>query len=696
MKLSEIPVETLKGVGAKVAEKLSQLSIFNLEDLLFHLPYKYQDRSKVVPIGSLLHGQTAQIFGVVEGADIVFGKRRSLVCKISDSTGIMDIRLFYFSMSQKKQFVRGQYVQCYGQVSNSGRSISMIHPEIKYLKDNSSPILNDRLTAVYGTTDGLQQRTFQSLMSQVVNKINPTNIKELLPQKLLKQLNFPPLSDALKLLHQPPVGIALQDIQNGEHPLVQRLAFEELMAHHLSLLKLKQKQQSYASFPIKSQLQKRQAFEESLPFSLTGAQKRVNQEVSQGLSYNFPMMRLVQGDVGCGKTLIAAFAAFDVVHNGHQTVVMAPTELLAEQHYHAFCNWFEPLGIDICILVSSLAAKQKKENLAKIADGKSQIIIGTHAVFQTQVAFAQLALVIIDEQHRFGVEQRKMLLEKGTQSEGGNVFRPHQLVMTATPIPRTLAQTTYADLDLSIIDELPPGRKAIETSVICDTQRAKVVERIKHACSADKRQVYWVCTLIDESEELACQAAEVTFKELQEQLHPLNVGLIHGRLKSIEKNQIMQSFKNGKLDLLVATTVIEVGVDVPNASLMIIENPERLGLSQLHQLRGRVGRGEKQSFCILMYRSPLSQNAKQRLNVMRETNDGFIIAEKDLEIRGAGEVLGTRQTGEVLFRFADLMRDRGLLPQIQKNAETIARHHPELLPDLFSRWVKNGDQLSQV
>lgn len=696
MKLADLSVETLKGVGAKVAEKLSRLSIFSLEDLLFHLPYKYQDRSKIAPIGSLLHGQTAQVFGEIEAADIVFGKRRSLICKISDSTGIMDIRLFYFSMAQKKQFIRGDFIQCYGQVSHSGRSISMIHPEIKFLKSKNQPELSNRLTAIYPTTDGLQQRTFQSLITQALKKLNQSNVRELMPQALLEQLKFPPLSEALELLHQPPIGISLDDIQNGEHPLIQRLAFEELMAHHIALRRLKLKHQSYKSFVIPKSDKRADQFLQQLPFNLTGAQHRVVREVEADLRQSFPMMRLVQGDVGCGKTLIAALAALNVADSKLQTVLMAPTELLAEQHFEAFKAWFAALGIEVCLLISSLPVAIKKRNLQAIQSGSCSIVIGTHAVFQKQVEFHKLALVIIDEQHRFGVEQRKSLLEKGFKNVSGEIIKPHQLVMTATPIPRTLAQTTYADLDLSIVDELPPGRKPIETSVISDVNRDKVINRIKHACKIDRRQVYWVCTLIDESEELACQAAEVTYQALQKQLAPLKIGLVHGRLKPQEKHSTMEQFKNAEIDLLVATTVIEVGVDVPNASLMIIENPERLGLSQLHQLRGRVGRGEQQSFCILMYHPPLSQNAKQRLNVMRETNDGFVVAEKDLEIRGAGEVLGTRQTGEVLFRFADLLRDRGLLPQVHQNSEVIAKHHPGLVIELLNRWVKEGEQLSQV
>lgn len=697
MNLSQISVETLKGVGSKIAEKLAILSIINLEDLLFHLPSRYQDRSRIHPIGSLIHGQTAQVFGMIEAADIAFGKRRSLVCKISDASGILDIRLFYFSMAQKKQFKRGEYVQCYGQVSHSGRSFAMIHPEIKFLKSQQMPKLEAGLQAVYPTTQGLQQRTFQSLIKQAMSSLSTGNIKELLPQALLEKLNFPPLADALKLLHRPPLDISLADIQSGEHPLIQRLAFEELMAQHLALKKLKQKHQAHQSYPITNHQPLYSKFEISLPFTLTDAQKNVIKEIRDDLNQEFPMMRLVQGDVGCGKTLVAAFAMLDVAADSFQSVLMAPTELLAEQHYVSFQTWFKLLGIQVALLTSKMSNKQKLESLENIKTGKAKVIIGTHAVFQQQVEFADLALVVIDEQHRFGVEQRKTLLEKGVSSTQNNsALHPHQLIMTATPIPRTLAQTAYADLNLSIINEMPPGRKLVETSVINELKKPQVIQRIRHACQNDKRQIYWVCTLIDESEELECQAAEVTYQELSDQLPELRVGLVHGRLKSKDKHELMAKFKAGELDILVATTVIEVGVDVPNASLMIIENPERLGLSQLHQLRGRVGRGEKQSYCILMYHAPLSQTAKQRLNVMRDTNDGFKIAEKDLEIRGAGEVLGTRQTGEVLFRFADLLRDRKLLPQVQQNAELIAKSHPELIGALCARWIKDGEQMSHV
>ncbi len=694
MKLSQISVETLKGVGTKVAEKLSNIGIISIEDLLFHLPSRYQDRSRIHPIANLLHGQTAQVFAEVESVDIVFGKKRSLVCKISDGTGTLDIRLFFFSMAQKKSFVRGQYVQVYGQVSRAGRSISMIHPEIKYLKNQSTPKLEDGLQAVYPTTQGLQQRTFHSIVKQAVQYLDTGYVKELLPEKLLQKLNFPSLAKALHLLHQPPLNISLEDIHSGEHPLIQRLAFEELMAQHLSMLQLKLARKSFKSQSISINQKMINQFIQQLPFELTNAQNRVIKEIQNDLIQPSPMSRLVQGDVGCGKTLVAALSMLPVAKQGLQAVIMAPTEILAEQHGISFKNWFESLGIKVVLLVSKMKVKDQRETLELIESGDAKIIVGTHAVFQKRVSFKQLSLVVIDEQHRFGVEQRKMLLDKAQVSS--NNLIPHQLVMTATPIPRTLAQTTYADLDLSIIDELPPGRKPIETSVVSDLNREKVIERIRNACLKDRRQVYWVCTLIEESEEIPSQAAEDAFELLKMQLTELKIGLIHGRLKPAEKKLQIDAFKSGELDILVATTVIEVGVDVPNASVMIIENPERLGLSQLHQLRGRVGRGDKVCFCLLMYHAPLSQNAKQRLQIMRETNDGFIIAEKDLEIRGAGEVLGTRQTGETLFRFADLLRDRKLLPLVQQNVASIAEHHPKIALELRKRWIKKGEKLSHV
>ena len=694
-KLASIKVDSLKGVGPKVAEKLANLSITSVEDLLFHLPTKYQDRSRVHPIASLRPGEYAQVCGMVEAADIVFGKRRSLICKISDGTGILDIRLFYFSMAQKKQFVRGQYVQCYGQVSFIGKNYSMIHPEIQYLKDNPEPRLENGLKAIYPVTDGLQQRTISSLIQQSLNLLKRSNPTELIPAEWLSKLEFPPLADALRMLHRPPLDISLESLQKGEHPLIRRLAFEELVAQHIAFENIKIKNRNNNALSIARQSNLQQKLLANLPFTLTNAQHRVVKEIENDMQNPFPMMRLVQGDVGSGKTLIAACAIFNCVAQNFQAALMAPTEILAEQHHKNFQQWCEPLGIESVLLTSKMSAPIKRATLESIAQDNAKIIIGTHALFQSQVNFANLALVIIDEQHRFGVEQRKTLLEKGFEANQEKSY-PHQLVMTATPIPRTLAQTAFADLELSVVDELPPGRKPIQTAVLSDQKRAQIMQRVREYCTTDNKQVYWVCTLIEESDELQCQAAEATFGELQQALPELKIGLVHGRLKPTEKQQIMQEFKSGNLDLLVATTVIEVGVDVPNASLMIIENPERLGLSQLHQLRGRVGRGDAESHCILMYHSPLSRNAKQRLEVMRSSNDGFVIAEKDLELRGPGEVLGTRQTGTLEYRFADLVRDSHLLPEVYQCANEIALSQPKLATALTSRWIRQNQELSRV
>lgn len=694
-KLATINVSVLKGVGPKVADKLANLGISNLEDLLFHLPVRYQDRSRIHPIASLQHGQTAQICGTIEASNIIFGKRRSLVCKVSDGSGLIDVRLFYFSSVQKKQFVRGEYIQCFGQVSHFGHSFGMIHPEIIFLKQQSSPKLQPGLQAIYPTTEGLQQRTFKAIMQQALNYLKRNQVTELLPQSWLQQLNFPALAEALQTLHNPPLEISLSALENGEHPLIQRLAFEELVAQHIALQKIKIQVQRHQAFPIKRANKLAQQLLSNLTFNLTSAQNRVIDEVHHDMSRTFPMMRLVQGDVGSGKTLVAAFNMLSSVADDKQAVLMAPTEILAEQHFKNFMSWFSPLNLKVVLLTSKMNTADKKLALEQIANGQAQFVIGTHALFQNQVKFHQLGLVVIDEQHRFGVEQRKTLLEKGYIANQ-NQYQPHQLIMTATPIPRTLAQTAFADLDLSVIDELPPGRKPITTVAIADDKRSQVIQRVEQACLNDQRQVYWVCTLIDESEELQCQAAEVTHKQLQEALPNLKIGLIHGRMKGEEKQQVMNDFKQGSLHLLVATTVIEVGVDVPNASLMIIENPERLGLSQLHQLRGRVGRGDKESHCLLMYHAPLSNNAKQRLAVMRESNDGFVIAEKDLELRGPGEVLGTRQTGVLEYRFADLIRDSELLPDVYSCADDLMQNSPQVCETLISRWIKQGGTLGRV
>ncbi|MDH5630233.1 MAG: ATP-dependent DNA helicase RecG, partial [Gammaproteobacteria bacterium] len=574
-KLSEIQVSKLNGVGPKVAEKLTRLGINNVEDLLFHFPHRYQDKSRIQAIGSLRYGQTAQICARIEACDIVYGKRRSLLCRVSDDTGIMDIRLFYFSMAQKKQFIRGQYLQCYGQVSFVGRYYTMVHPEMKYLKDSSDPILQKNLQAFYPATEGLQQNRLSKIIAQALDYLDKVDINELMPDKWMQKHHFPDLKTSLKQLHQPPASISLNDLQNGSLSLVKRLAFEELVAQQVALKIIKSSNAGHSAINIPIAENQIQQFRQQLPFELTAAQDKVIATIQKDMNGTAAMMRLVQGDVGSGKTLVAAFALLSVLQAGKQGCFMAPTELLAEQHFKNFSLWFKPFNIEVCLLTSKLSKSNRTQILQQIQSGQSQLIIGTHALFQADVHYQQLALVIIDEQHRFGVEQRKQLLEKA-YAANSNKFQPHQLVMTATPIPRTLTQIAYTDLDVSIIDQLPPGRQPVITSVISDEKREQVIEKVRNACREDKRQIYWVCTLIEESEEMQSQAAESTFQQLSEALPDVSVALIHGRMKSDEKQTIMLAFKQGKIDLLVATTVIEVGVDVPNASLMIIENPERL------------------------------------------------------------------------------------------------------------------------
>jgi ATP-dependent DNA helicase RecG len=512
-------------------------------------------------------------------------------------------------------------------------------------------------------------------------------LREWLPQELLSKMQLTELGAAVRFLHRPPPDADQDLLLAGKHPAQKRLAFEELLAHQLGLRKLRSQLRKTKAPLLQGSGQLVQALLQQLPFQLTSAQQRVTQEISNDINQPHPMMRLIQGDVGSGKTVVAALAALQAVEAGYQVAIMAPTELLAEQHLLNLQAWLQPMRIEVAWLTSRHKGKPRQEILSSLADGKAQVIVGTHALFQDDVSYQRLGLVIIDEQHRFGVHQRMALRDKGA---GGQLV-PHQLIMTATPIPRTLAMTAYADLDLSIIDELPPGRKPVTTVVLPNSRRSEVVQRVESACQ-EGRQAYWVCTLIEESEALQCQAAEDSAAELEQALPELRVGLVHGRLKAADKESIMAKFKQGKLDLLVATTVIEVGVDVPNASLMVIENPERLGLAQLHQLRGRIGRGSAESHCVLMYHSPISENARERLAIMRETNDGFVIAQKDLELRGPGEVLGTRQTGEMQFRIADVMRDQPLLPQVQQAAELILQNYPESVEPLMQRWIADRER----
>jgi ATP-dependent DNA helicase RecG len=684
-------VRELKGVGDAMAEKLAKLHLNTVQDLLFHLPIRYQDRTRVVPIGQLRFGDEAVIEGQVTGAEIKMGKRRSLLCRIKDHTGTLCLRFFHFSAAQKKQLESGKRVRCFGEIRRGSSGFEIYHPEYKMISEDETQEESAQLTPIYPLTEGLTQTKIRQLCEQALERLTPYNLQEWLPDEIRTQFSLPPLSDAIHFLHHPSREANLELLRSGTHPAQYRLSFEELMAHQLSLIgkRMKAKQDSAIKVPTAGELS--QQLLQHLPFSPTNAQSRVFQEILNDLGSGHPMLRLVQGDVGSGKTLVAALAAASVVQAGYQVAVMAPTEILAEQHYINFTQWFEPLGLKVAWMIGKLKGKTREKELADIASGAANIVVGTHALFQDTVNFERLALAIIDEQHRFGVHQRMALREKGMK----HGFQPHQLIMTATPIPRTLAMSAYADLDCSIIDELPPGRTPVNTIVVSDQRRQEVIDRVKSACEEGK-QAYWVCTLIEESEALQCQAAEDTAILLQEQLGNLSIGLVHGRLKAQEKADIMARFKAGEIQLLVATTVIEVGVDVPNSSLMVIENPERLGLAQLHQLRGRVGRGQTASHCVLLYKAPLGQQGKERLSTMRETSDGFKIAEKDLELRGPGELLGTRQTGLWEFKVADLQRDKGLLDDVQKAATLLHTHYPERISPLLSRWLPNHDQYLNV
>ncbi|ANC84282.1 ATP-dependent DNA helicase RecG [Pseudomonas putida] len=689
--LSKVPVTVLKGVGEAMAEKLAKVGLENLQDVLFHLPLRYQDRTRVVPIGQLRPGQDAVIEGVVSGADVTMGKRRSLVVRLGDGSGVLTLRFYHFSNAQKEGLKRGTHLRCYGEARPGASGLEIYHPEYRALNGNEPPPpVEQTLTPIYPSTEGLTQQRLRLLCQQSLALLGPRSLPDWLPDELARDYQLAPLDEAIRYLHNPPADADLDELAEGQHWAQHRLAFEELLTHQLSQQRLRESLRSLRA-PVLPKATRLQAqYLANLGFQPTGAQQRVANEIAYDLSQHEPMMRLVQGDVGAGKTVVAALAALQALEAGYQVALMAPTEILAEQHYITFKRWLEPLGIEVAWLAGKLKGKARAGSLEQIANG-APMVVGTHALFQEEVRFKHLALAIIDEQHRFGVQQRLALRKKGVAGE----LCPHQLIMTATPIPRTLAMSAYADLDTSVLDELPPGRTPVNTVLVADSRRFEVVERVRAAC-AEGRQAYWVCTLIEESEELTCQAAESTYEELGSALGELRVGLIHGRMKPAEKAEIMAEFKAGNLQLLVATTVIEVGVDVPNASLMIIENPERLGLAQLHQLRGRVGRGSAVSHCVLLYHPPLSQIGRERLGIMRETNDGFIIAEKDLELRGPGEMLGTRQTGLLQFKVADLMRDADLLPAVRDAAQALVSRWPEHVSPLLDRWLRHGQQYGQV
>lgn len=686
--LNQIPVQALKGVGPQMTKKLIKLGIHNVQDILFHLPLRYQDRTNITPIGSLRVGSDVVIEGEVQATDVSFGRRRSLVCRIQDGTGIITLRFFHFSNTQKQNLHRGAQLRCFGEVRRGSSGLELYHPEYQQLDDSKHFTVSESLTPIYPSTEGLTQQGWRKLCDQALKQVKPNSLPEWLPVKYQHTLS---LEQAIVYLHNPPTQADQAALREGRHPCQQRLAFEELVAHNLSLLQQRQRTRHFNAplFDGPDQLGKQ--FLKQLNFQLTNAQLRVANEIENDLMQARPMLRLVQGDVGSGKTVIAALAALRAVASGYQVAIMAPTEILAEQHFTNFTHWLSPLNIQVGWLSGKIKGSQRQKQLEQIAQHQTHVCVGTHALFQDDVNFAKLGFVIIDEQHRFGVQQRLALKEKAHHTVG----HPHQLIMTATPIPRTLAMSAYADLDTSIIDELPPGRTPINTVVMDNSNRQQVIKRVHHACK-EGRQVYWVCTLIEESEALTAQAAEDSYQQLQESLETIRIGLVHGRLKPTEKAAVMAAYKAHELDLLVATTVIEVGVDVPNASLMIIENAERLGLAQLHQLRGRVGRGNTASHCLLMYQAPLSFQGKTRLRAMRESSDGFVIAEKDLELRGPGELLGTRQTGLLQLRIADLERDSHLLEDVSSCAQQLINEHPGACEALVRRWLVNSEQYVHV
>lgn len=690
--LARTPLTALKGVGPGIEKKLRNLGISTVQDLLFHLPFRYQDRTRIDNINRVRFGEHVQLQGELVAARVLYGKRRSLQCTLKDDTGFINLRFFFFTAAQQNALKPGVRLRCYGEVRRGSAGYEIYHPEYRLLEDDGDVQLENTLTPIYPATEGLQQSRLRSIIDQALGRMSRADdVTEYLPDEIRAGLGTLSLADAISYLHHPPQNVTLELLESGQHPAQQRLAFEELLSHRLCMrrLRLAANARPAAAMPARSTLVER--FLAQLPFQLTGAQQRTFVDIANDMNKTTPMLRLVQGDVGSGKTVVAALAALRAVENRFQVAIMAPTELLAEQHYLNFSQWLKPLGVETGWLSGRLPAGQRNSQQQRIASGAAAIVVGTHALFQDSVSYANLGLVIIDEQHRFGVHQRMALKDKSTS----DAREPHQLVMTATPIPRTLAMSAYADLDCSVIDELPPGRTPVQTLVIGDDRRPEVISKIHQACSKGE-QVYWVCTLVEESESLQCQAAEATASKLREQLPDLAIGLVHGRMKAKEKTAVMEQFKSGQLQLLVATTVIEVGVDVPNASLMVIENSERLGLAQLHQLRGRVGRGSRHSYCFLLYQAPLSETGKHRLSVMRESSDGFYIAEKDLEIRGPGQVLGTQQTGLMSFRVADIARDAHLLDDVRKYAEVILHSYPDVIDPLVHRWLGNRAEYGRV
>ena len=672
------PIISISGLGKKTSDRLNQLGIHTLEHLLFHLPSSYQDKTSITPLFTASMNDEILIEASIDRIEVIPSRQRQLLCYLSDNQNHrVLLRFFHFTQYQKQALVRGETIQCFGEIKIGRQGLEMHHPEYRIISQDQKPLFEPTLTPVYPLCAGVSQNKMKQWVNKALEVLKASVIDDYFEK--ITNNTMPSLKDSLFLLHHPNKDEDLLKIESFNHISQQRLIIEELATHQLSLLKIKEARKSKESKPISIRSSLSNKLISSLEFDLTSAQSRCINQINEDLSTSEPMLRLLQGDVGSGKTIVAVFALIQAVENNFQTAVMAPTEILARQHLQNFTNYLSPLGIQIAFLSGSQNTQERKDNLSLIENGKAKVIIGTHALFQENVYFDDLALVIIDEQHKFGVHQRLSLSKKANVT-------PHQLVMTATPIPRSLTMSAYADLDTSIIDELPPGRQTIETVALSNARRDELIEKIKQI-SKEGRQIYWVCTLIEESEALRAESAEKTFAYLSDNLKDLKVVMIHGRLTKSEKEIIMSDFASGKTNLLVATTVIEVGVNVPNASLMIVENSERLGLAQLHQLRGRVGRGSEKSACVLLYQSPLSQTAKERLDILRQSNDGFLIAQKDLELRGPGEILGTQQTGIASMKIANIVRDAYLLKQVGFYSSKMLEAAHDSQNALMSRWI---------
>ena len=672
------PIISISGLGQKTSDRLNQLGIHTLEHLIFHLPSRYQDKTSITQLSDAKISDESLIEASIDRIEVIPSRHRQLLCYLSDNQNHrILLRFFHFNQYQKQAFVRGETIQCFGEIKVGREGLEMHHPEYRLITQEQKPLLESTLSPIYPLCSGVTQAKMKKWVNEALEALNSSIIDDYF-EKIIN-ITMPSLKDSLFLLHHPKQGEDLSKIESFTHISQQRLIIEELATHQLSLLKIKsaRKSKKTTAFLINHFLSDKLL--QSLDFQLTKAQNRSIEEINKDIASSNPMLRLLQGDVGSGKTIVAVFALLQAVENNFQTAVMAPTEILARQHLQSFAIYLNPLGIKVAFLSGSQNVQERREQLSLIENGEAQVVIGTHALFQEKVSFNNLALVIIDEQHKFGVHQRLSLSQKAK-------ITPHQLVMTATPIPRSLTMSAYADLDTSIIDELPPGRQAIETVALSNTRRDELIKKIK-IISNEGRQIYWVCTLIEESEALRAESAEKTFTYLSSNLEDLNVVMIHGRLTKSEKEVIMKDFSEKRIDLLVATTVIEVGVNVPNASLMIVENAERLGLAQLHQLRGRVGRGAEKSACILMYQSPLSQTAKQRLDILRQSNDGFLIAQKDLELRGPGEILGTQQTGIASMKIANIVRDSYLLKQAGYYSSKMLTASLDNQNALIERWI---------